>query len=164
MASSKLAGFGKKSALPNVPRGGDKDTQKFLDEARSEIIRVSGMAAAALDAIGKLPKAAAATTVAAATGSGTLKPIGSWNFEGGLQVRWGRIPKITNGQRLQVEFAEKFSNECFIVLAGGTSRIAGNAQDNAVDAYTATEPTTSGFIVTSSIDAPTIGHYLAIGR
>lgn len=160
MATSKTAGFVKKSALSNVPRGTDKDTQKFLEEMRTELIRVSAMAAAM-----PAPAPVAASIAAVAgVGSGVLKQTGYWDFPGGLQIRWGRIPKVNNGQRLQVNFAEKFTTECFVVLAGGTSRIAGNAQDNPVDVYTATEPTTSGFIVTSSIDAPTIGQYFAIGN
>lgn len=163
MASRKTTNrLVKLSALGNVPKGADKDTQSFLDQMRTELIRVSGMAAEAL-ANGGTTRVS--TTVAAAatdTGSGSLKQNGWWNFPGGLQVRWGRV-QVANGENKQVTFAEKFSNECLIVLAGGTSRIAGNAQDNPADAYTRTEPTTSGFRVTTSIDGGTLAHYIAIG-
>jgi len=46
----------KKSALSNVPRGSDADTQRFLDELRTELSRVSGMAVDALQRVSALEK------------------------------------------------------------------------------------------------------------
>jgi hypothetical protein len=160
----------KKSALSNVPRGLDPATQRFLDEIRSELIRVSSIAASAMQAIGSMNRARSTVVVETGvtpppvtSGEGSLKQTGWWNFDGGLQVRWGRIPKIKNGGEVRVDFVEKFANECFIVIAGGTSNLDGNAKDNPVDVYTAKDPTTSGFSVTQAVDAGSIGHYFALG-
>jgi hypothetical protein len=162
----------KKSALSNVPEGADKNTQKFLEEMRNELIRVSGMAAAAL-AGGTQKVAGGGLTivqeVAAQTGlgEGNLAASGWWNIPVGangenLQLRWGRFT-VNNGASKQIDFAQPFTNACFVVIAGGTNVVAGNAQDNAIDVLTTTNPSTTSFNVTTARDGTSNGMYIAIG-
>lgn len=165
----------RKSALSNTPEISDRNLQKFLEEMRTELIRVSGMAAAALAAAGGKRAGGALTIVQEGpdidipTGFGTASltengwadiPMGDDKI---LQVRWGRF-QVTNGQNKKIDFGKAFTTACLAVVAGGTNGAGKDAQDNAIDVVTATPPTTTSFQVTSARDKPTTGFYVAIGH
>jgi hypothetical protein len=155
----------KKAALGNVPKGADADTQKFLEDVKSELFRVSSMAVQALELIKVLQAAAsAASSSSTESWSGVAETNGALNLPAlGLQVRWGRFTAAKGGS-VPVRFREPFTSECFVVVAGGTNTTAGDAQENAVDVDTTNAPTKEGFSATSARDGSTTGMYIAIGK